>query len=146
MNDSVRIPDAVWKQMIATVESWLAQGPLKQPIAFALYTKEDDRSHVLRCRELPLKLNGSYPNGEHSYTWPGITKAGFYAKKGSGEWFEGTWIFGDGLNLDTNDIRWMGREETPVRVKVDRDASGRYEWKAYRLSPVQIQVERTGTP
>ena len=34
--DGITIPESVWQQMIATVESRLAQGPLKQPIAFAL--------------------------------------------------------------------------------------------------------------
>ena len=147
MTDSIRIPERVWQEMIDAVEARLAHGPLAKPIAFALYMKEDDRNQVLRCRELPLQLSrGVYPEGDFSYTWPGTRNAGFYVKKGSGEWFEGTWIFGDGLDLDADDTRWMGKEETPVRIKVDRDASGRHKWKAYRLSPVEIDVEQTCAP
>jgi len=107
--------------------------------------KEENRSEVLRCRELDkLRLSrGTYPDGDFTYTWPGARADGFYVKKGSGEWFEGTWIFGDGLDLDKDDIRWMDKEETPVRAKVVRDDHGNYNWRAYRLAPVEIQVERT---
>ena len=50
-------------------------------------------------------------------------------------------MFGDGLELDDDDRRWMIRDEMTFRVKVDVDDKGQLQSKAHIVSFVESSVE-----
>jgi hypothetical protein len=41
--------------------------------------------------------------------------------KGSGKWFSGSAVFGDGVDLGDEDRRWIVREQLYFRIKMDTD-------------------------
>ena len=44
----------------------------------------------------------------------------FYPPKGTGKWFSGTLVVGDGLELDADDSHWMIRDQMDFRIKMHR--------------------------
>ena len=106
-----------------------------KPIVFAMYTEEHDHSRIIEYKEIPtVRVKGDYPNGEYEYSYRGIRNLGFYPAKGTGKWFSGTLVIGDGIELDDDDKRWMIRDQMDFRIKVDKDTKGKLTWKAYSMS------------
>ena len=134
MTRAIQIPSSLWKEMRKLINDRLTKGSIEKPIVFALYTKEDNHCEVISYREITtVKVKGGYPNGEYSYTYPGIRDQGFYPHKGEGKWFSGTLVVGDGVELDEEDKKWMIREQLDFRIKMDIDHLGRLSWKAYYI-------------
>ena len=108
------------------------QGSLDKPIVFALYTKEHNHHEIIGYREITtVKVSGDYPNGEYKYYYPGIKKQDFYLPKDTGKWFSGTLVVGDGIELDEEDKLWMIRDNMDFRIKMGRDPTGEWSYKAY---------------
>jgi len=106
-----------------------------------LYTPEDNHSRIISYREIPtVKVKGEYPNGDYEYNYPGIKDLGFYPPKGTGEWFSGMLVAGDGVDLGDLDKKWMVREQVDFRIKLDRDHNGNFYWKAYFLDFPEVQM------
>ena len=135
MARAIQIPTTLWEEMRQIVNNRLIQGSLDKPIVFALYTKEHDHHEIIEYREIPtVQVVGDYPNGEYYYKYPGIVKLGFYQPKGSGKWFSGTLVVGDGADLKERDKQFMvSRDQMDFRIKMDRDAKGQLTWKAYYI-------------
>ena len=129
---NVTIPKSLWNTIIAVVEKQLSIEALKKPIVFALYTPEDSHYEVIDYREIPtVKVKGEYPDGDYEYTYPGISKRGFYPPKGTGRWFSGTLVVGDGTDLDASDKEWMVKEQLYFRIKMVGADNGKLQWKIY---------------
>lgn len=142
MAKPIQMPHVLWEEMQQIVKTRLKQGSLKKPIVFALYTKEHDHHEVITYREIPtVKVIGDYPNGEYRYIYPGIKSMDFYPRKGSGKWFSGTLVVGDGVELDEEDMKWMTREQLDFRIKMHMDSLGRLSWKAYFVDFPIVSVE-----
>jgi len=132
MARAIQMPHTLWGEMQKVVKTRLKQGSLKEPIVFALYTKEHDHHEVITYREIPtVKVIGDYPNGEYRYIYPGIKAMGFYPPKGAGKWFSGTLVVGGGVELEEEDKKWMIRDKMDFRIKMDRDPTGEWSYKAY---------------
>jgi len=133
MARAIQIPNTLWEEMRQIVDNRLIQGSLDKPIVFALYTKEHDHHEIIEYREIPkVQVVGNYPKGEYYYKYPGIGKLDFYQPKGSGKWFSGTLVVGDGTDLDESDKRFMvSRDQMDFRIKMDRDPTGGWSYKAY---------------
>jgi len=142
MAKAIQMTHILWEEMQQIVKTRLKQGSLKKPIVFALYAKEHDHHEVITYREIPtVKVIGDYPNGEYRYIYPGIKSMGFYPRKGSGKWFSGTLVVGDGVELDEEDKKWMIREQLDFRIKMHMDSLGRLSWKAYFIDFPIVSVE-----
>jgi hypothetical protein len=138
----IQMPLILWEEMQQIVKTRLKQGSLKKPIVFALYTDEHDHHKVIAYREIPtVKVIGDYPNGEYRYVYPGIKSKGFYPRKGSGKWFSGTLVVGDGTALEDEDKKWMIREQLDFRIKMQLDSPERLSWKAYFIDFPIVPVE-----
>lgn len=133
MAKAIRIPHNLWAELMRLIGNRLAAGSLDKPVVFALYTKEDDHYEVISYKEIPtVKVTGTYPSN-FNYSYPGIKALGFYPPKGTGKWFSGTLVVGDGTDLDEDDKRRMTRDTMDFRIKMDRDYSGQLSWKAYHI-------------
>jgi hypothetical protein len=142
MAKAVQMPNILWEEMQQIVKTRLKQGSPKKPIGFALHTKEHDHHEVITYREIPtVKVIGDYPNGEYRYIYHGIKSMDFYPRKGSGKWFSGTLVAGDGVELEEEDRKWMIREQLDFRIKMHADALGRLSWKAYFIDFPIVSVE-----
>lgn len=132
MTITLRILNTLWNEIIEIVNNRLREGSLDKPIVFALYTTEHDHTEIIDYREITtVRVTGDYPNGDYNYTYPGIKKQGFYPRKGTGKWFSGTLVVGDGTDLDESEKKWMVWERVDFRIKMDRDDTGELCWKAY---------------
>ncbi len=132
MARTIKMPHTLWEEMMQVVNNRLMQGSLEKPIVFALYTKEDNHCEVISYREITtVKVKGDYPNGEYDYRYPGIKEQGFYPLKGTGKWFSGTLVVGDGIDLDEVDKKLMIKDQMDFRIKMDRDPTGEWSCKAY---------------
>ena len=60
-----------------------------------------------------------------------MREAGFYPDKGEGKRFPGTLVVGDGTELDDGDKSWMLRDRMDFRIKMDRNPTGGWSYKAY---------------
>jgi len=139
---TLRIPDNLWKKIVRIVNNRLAQGTLDRPIVFAFYTDECNHCEIVDYREITtVKVKGNYPNGQYTYSYPGIKKQGFYPRKGTGKWFSGTLVVGDGIDLDEMDMKWMIRDQMDFRIKMDRDSLGQLSWKAYYADFAVVLLE-----
>jgi len=142
MTRAIKIPRTIWDEMMQAITDRLTKGSLDKPIVFALYTKEHDHHEVITYREIPtVKVIGDYPNGEYRYIYPGIKSMGFYPRKGSGKWFSGTMVVGDGTELEEEDKKWMIREQLDFRIKLHVDPPERLSWKAYFINFPIVSVE-----
>ncbi len=130
---TLEMPHALWKEMLNIIKDRLRKGRIDKPIVFALYSKEDNHHEIVEYREIPtVKVTGDYPDGEYDYSYPGIRDLDFYLPKGTGKWFSGTLVFGDGTDLDEQDKRMMvSRDQMDFRIKMDRDPTGEWSYKAY---------------
>jgi len=129
---NVTIPKHIWDDIIDSVQERFSTGRLEKPIVFALYTTEDIHTQVIDHKEIPtVEVKGDYPDGDYEYTYPGISKRGFYPPKGTGRWFSGTLVVGDGTDLDASDKEWMVKEQLYFRIKMDSGGNGELQWKAY---------------
>ncbi len=134
MSKAIQIPSTLWEEIMQAVNNKLIRGRLDKPVVFALYTKEHNHYEVVAYREIiTVKVRGDYPNGEYNYIYPGIKEQGFYPPKGTGKWFSGTLIVGDGTDLEELDKQWMIRDQMDFRIKMDRDSLGQLFWKAYYI-------------
>ena len=134
MARAIKISHTLWDKIMELVNQRLAKGSLDKPIVFALYTTEDNHYEIVDFREITtVKVTGDYPDGEYGYRYPGIKKQGFYPPKGSGKWFSGTLVVGDGTELWEGDKDWMVREQLDFRIKVDRDSLGQLSWNVYHI-------------
>lgn len=135
MVEAIRMPRALWDKMIHVINDRLEKGTLDKPIILAIYTDEHDHRKVVDYREIPtVKVRGNYPKGDYEITYPGIKTMGFYPRKGTGKWFSGTLVVGDSTELYERDKRWMIRDQMDFRIKMDRDAQGQLNWKAYQIN------------
>lgn len=139
----VSIPRVIWNDMVNEVKKRRTTQPTDKPIVFALYTREDDHLEVIERREMQVKVSGNYASGDFTYKHPGAKRDGFYPPSGTGRWFSGTWVFGDGLELDDDDRRWMIRDQMAFRVKVALDSRGEMQSKAHVLSFVESSIKLT---
>jgi hypothetical protein len=125
----------MWEAILGSMDGRLAQRNLEQPIVIALDTPETNHYQVIGWREIltvtVTRVIGHYPNGKYEYTYPGVTKAGFYHAKGKGIWFSGTLVVGDAIMLSEPDMRWMRKEGLYFRIKRDRNAQGEWDCRAY---------------
>jgi hypothetical protein len=138
----IEMPHILWEEMQQIVKTRLKQGSLKKPIVFALYTKEHDHYEIIDYGEITTVIvKGDYPNGKYDYCYPGIKKQGFYPHKGTGKWFSGTLVVGDGTELEEGDKQWMIRDKMDFRIKMDMDSLGRLSWKTYCISFPVVPVE-----
>lgn len=129
---NVTMPKSLWNTIITIVEKQLSIEALKKPIVFALYTPEDNHYEIIDYREIPtVRVKGDYPNGEYDYDYPGIKKLDFYSPKGTGRWFSGTLVVGDGTDLDSSDKEWIVKEQLYFRIKMDCVGNGKLQWKTY---------------
>jgi len=135
MSEAIRMPNVLWKEMLNLIEDRLKKGELDRPIVFALYTKEHDHHEIVDYREITtVTVTGDYPNGKYNYYYPGIRNLGFYLPTGTGKWFSGTLVFGDGTDLDEQDKRMMvSRDQMDFRIKMHRDSLGELSWKVYYI-------------
>ena len=126
---NIRIQESLWNDLIGLVQKrWTS--PLEKPILFALYTPEDDHTRIISYREITtVKVRGDYPDGDYEYTYPGIKALGFYPPKGTGKWFSGMLVAGDGIELSDIDKKWMVREQVYFRIKLDKKPEGILHWK-----------------
>jgi hypothetical protein len=139
---AIKTPRTIWDEMIQAITDRLTKGSLDKPIVFALYTKEHDHYEIVDYREITtVMVKGDYPNGEYDYCYPGIKKQGFYPHKGTGKWFSGTLVVGDGTELEEGDKQWMIRDQMDFRIKMDADPQGRLSWKAYFINFPIVSVE-----
>ncbi len=128
--------------MMKLINDRLTKGKLDKPIVFALYTREQDHHEVIAYREIPtVKVRGKYPDGDYSYTYPGIKKMGFYLPKGVDKCFSGTLVVGGGVELEELDKKWMVREQLDFRIKIDRDSQGQLSWKAYYIDFPTVSLD-----
>jgi hypothetical protein len=138
----ISITKSIWDEVISTVQTRWTSAQLEKPIVFAMYTPEDDYKRIIGYREIPtVKISGSYPNGEYKYTYPGVKAQGFYPPKGTGKWFSGILVAGDGTRLDDLDKRWMIREQVYFRIKVDKGHDGKLFWKTYFLDFPEVSLD-----
>jgi hypothetical protein len=137
----VTMTKALWNELLDLVEKRLLTGSLVKPIVFALYTPENNHYSVIDYKEiLTVRVNGNYPNGEYSYSYPGIKKDGFYPPKGKGRWFSGTLVVGDGIDLDKSDEEWIKKEELYFRIKMDNNNDGNLQWRAYCIDFPEVPI------
>jgi len=124
---SIRIPKSLWQKMEERVEEYARDNTnLWPPLVFALYSKEDNHYEIIDYREIPtVQVSGD------SYRYPGIKKLDFYPHKGTGRWFSGTLVVGDELELDNEDKSLMLRDKMDFRIKMDKDPTGGWSYKAY---------------
>ncbi len=124
---SIRIPKSLWRKMEERVEEYARDNTnLWPPLVFALYSKEDNHYEIISYREITtVQVSGD------SYKYPGIKKLDFYPRKGTGKWFSGTLVVGDELELDNEDKSLMRRDGMDFRIKMDRDPTGGWSYKAY---------------
>lgn len=142
MTKAIQMPHILWEEMQQIVKTRLKQGSLKKPIVFALYTKEHDHHEIVDYREVTtVMVRGDYLGGEYDYCYPGIKKQGFYPHKGTGKWFSGTLVVGDGTGLEEGDKQWMIRDKMDFRIKMHVDPVGRLSWKAYFIDFPVVSVE-----
>lgn len=142
MTASLKIPNHIWDEIIADVNKRLSIGKLEKPIVFALYTTEHDHQDVTGYREIPtVKITkGHYPD-DYDYRYPGIKALGFYPKKGTGRWFSGTLVVGDGIDMDESDKQWIIKEQLYFRIKADKDQNGQLQRKAYCIDFPEVTIE-----
>ena len=132
MTRAIKIPQTIWEEMMKVITNRLTKGSLDKLIVFALYTDEHDHYEIVDYREITtVVVKGDYPNGKYDYCYPGIKKQGFYPRKGTGKWFSGTLVVGDGTDLDEMDMQWMIRDKMDFRIKMDRDPVGKWSYKTY---------------
>jgi hypothetical protein len=143
MAAAIQMPRKLWEEMIGIVSSRLEKGSLDKPIVFALYTKEQDHHEVIDYREIPtVEVRGKYPD-DYTYQYPGIGKMDFYSPKGTGKWFSGTLVVGDGTDLDEDDKRWMVKEQLDFRIKMDINSQGHLSYKAYFMDFPVVSLNLT---
>ena len=138
------MPREIWNQMIETAKEKKEKGPLGKPIVFALYTQESDHSAVIDYREITtveLIRASEYPNGNYNYKYPGIKKLGFYPPSGTGKWFSGTLVIGDGIELETEDQKWMVKDQMDFRIKLEIDQLGQLSYKTYCIDFPVVPLE-----
>ncbi len=124
---NLRIDRVVWDQVLTHL-SKLPPGALSwPPVVFAMYGDEADHLHIISCREITTVK----AKGDRGYRYPGIKDCGFYPERGTGIWFTGTLVAGDGLELNHDDRHWMIRDEMDFRVKLDRSGEREWDWRAY---------------
>jgi len=124
---SIRIPKALWQKMEERVEDHAGKNPsLWPPLVFALYTKEDNHYEIIDYREITtVKAH------DDDYKYPGTKELGFYPPKGTGKWFSGTLVVGDGTELDEGDRKWMVRDKMDFRIKMDKGHTAKWSYKTY---------------
>jgi hypothetical protein len=128
--------------MMQVVTDRLTKGSLDKPMVFALYTDEHHHYEIVDYREITtVVVKGDYPSGEYDYCYPGIKKQGFYPRRGTGKWFSGTLVVGDGTELEEGDKQWMIRDQMDFRIKMHVDTLGRLSWKAYFINFPIVSVE-----
>lgn len=124
---SMRIPKVLWQKMEERVEEYVRKNPsLWPPLVFALYGKEDNHYEIIDYREAPVQKKG-----DGDYSCCGMKDQGFYPPKGEGKWFSGALVVGDTTELDEGDKQWMIRDQMDFRIKMDRDPTGEWSYKAY---------------
>ena len=124
---SIRIPKALWQKMEERRKEYAGENPsLWLPLVFALYSKEDDHYEIIDYREAPVQKRG-----DDEYSCRGMKGQGFYPRKGTGKWFSGTLVVGSGIDLDEVDKKWMIRDQMDFRIKMDRDPTGEWSYKAF---------------
>ena len=111
------------------IEEYARKTPtLWPPLVFALYSKEDNHYEIIDYKIAPVQTKG-----DNDYTCPGMRKQGFYPPQNTGKWFSGTLVVGDTTKLDEGDKFWMIRDRMDFRIKMDKDSSGKWSYKAYCL-------------
>ena len=124
---SIRIPKTLWQKMKERREEYARKNPsLWPPLVFALYGKEDNHYEIIDYREAPVQKKG-----DDDYTCRGMKDQDFYPPKGTGKWFSGTLVVCDGIELDEEDKLWMIRDKMDFRIKMDKDPTGGWSYKAY---------------
>ena len=142
MAKAIQMPQILWEEMQATVNTRLQHGNLQKPVVFALYTKEQDHCEIIAYREVPtVRVIGNYPKGKYHYIYPGIKSKGFCPRKGLGRWFSGTLVAGDGVEFNEEDKKWMIREQLDFRIKMHVESKGTVSWKAYFVDFPAVSVE-----
>ena len=141
---NLTMTNTLWNEILDIVKKRLSTETLKKPIVFALYTPEDNHHVVIDYREIStVKVKGTYPNGSYDYSYPGIKDLGFYSPKGTGRWFSGTLVVGDGTDLDASDKEWMVKEELYFRIKMVRDDNGNLQRKTYCIDFPEVSLNLT---
>lgn len=139
---NIKIPRQIFNRIEAIIKQRVNATKLDKPIVFAMYTSEDDHSKIIDYKEIPtVEVTGNYLSGDYDYKYPGIAKLGFYSKKGTGRWFSGTLVFGDGTELDESDKKWMLGDGMYFRIKVAMDNNGKLIWKAYYLHYPEVSLD-----
>jgi hypothetical protein len=141
---ALQMPKEIWNQMIEIARDKIEKGTLDKPIVFALYTQEKDHSVVIGYREITtveLIRASEYSNGNYNYKYPGIKKLGFYPPSGTGKWFSGTLVIGDGIELDPEDQKWMVKDQMDFRIKLEIDQLGKVSYKTYCVDFPAISLE-----
>jgi len=134
MVEAIRMPRALWDEMMQIVDHKLKKGTLDKPVVFAIYTDEHDKHEVVGYRDIAtVQVKGDYPKGDYKIAYPGIKAQGFYPPKGTGRWFSGTLVVGDSTDLKERDKHWMIRDGMNFRIKMDRDSLGQLSWNAYHV-------------
>ena len=123
--------------VMAESERLLVTGTVP-PIVYALYTSEVDHFTVVEA----IQIERVKKDAKGGYTYPGISKLGYYPKRGNGRWFSGTLVIGDGLDLEQDDKSWMIRDEMFFRIKAHKDSSGFWDLRTYvvEVSPTQLNL------
>jgi hypothetical protein len=130
MASKPRITATLWKEITNKVTKLAPQGMPWPPIVFALYGKEEDHFDIVGYRQ----IENVKAKGDDDYHYPGIRDQGFYKPKGSGKWFSGTLVVGDGLDIDDGDKRWMARDGMDFRIKLHREkASAPWQRRVFVL-------------
>lgn len=142
MAKKIQIQGILWKELVQNINEKLKQGSLDKPIVYALYSEENDHQKIISYREIEnVKVKGEYPLGDYDYYYPGIKEQGFYSPKGSGKWFSGTLVVGDGIELDEGDKKWMIRDNMDFRVKMVKDSREQLSWEVYCIDFPAIALE-----
>lgn len=142
MVKTIKISSNLWDEIMQVINDRLKRGSLDKPIVFALYTKEDNHYEIIDYKEITtVEVVGDYLSGDYTYRYPGIKEQGFYPDKGTGKWFSGTLVVGDGTELDEGDKKWMIRDKMDFRIKMERDSSGQLSWETYYLDFPVVSLE-----
>lgn len=144
MAKAIQMPHMLWEEMRQIVMTRLKGGSLRKPIVFALYTDEHDHHKVISYREITtVKVIGDYQKGKYDYCYSGIKNQDFYPHKGTGKWFSGTLVVGDGTELEEGDKQWIFGDKMDFRIKMEMDPVARLAGKAYFIDfpvvPVDLQ-------
>ena len=134
----IRIPAALWGEITRTADRLCPSALPWPPLVFALYGSEDDHFEIIDYRRIETVKS----RGQDDYYYPGVKKLGFYPPKGTGKWFSGTLVVGDGLELDDDDRRWMIRDQMDFRIKMHRVlADDPWQHRVYILEVLEASLD-----